>query len=82
MAQEGRTKTYRIYVNGVEKIVDHDVLTYAEVVSLFIAQPVEGTIYAVTFEHAKKPREGDLVEGDVVEIKQNTEFDVDDTGRS
>ncbi|PKQ10127.1 MAG: hypothetical protein CVT69_01350 [Actinobacteria bacterium HGW-Actinobacteria-9] len=82
MTHEDHVKTYRIYVNGVEKDVDHDVLTYGEVVSLFIAQPVEGTIYAVSFEHAKEPKEGELVAGGSVTIKQNTEFDVDDTGRS
>lgn len=82
MAHEDNVKTYRIYVNGVERTVDHDVLTYSEVVSLFIAQPAEGTIYAVSFEHAKEPKEGELVEGGSVTIKQNTEFDVDDTGRS
>ena len=82
MTHEDHVKTYRIYVNGVEKDVDHDVLTYGEVVGLFTAQPVEGTIYAVSFEHAKDPKEGELVEGGCVTIKQNTEFDIDDTGRS
>lgn len=73
---------FKVYVNGVEKTVDHDVLTYDEVVHLFIAQPVEGTIYAVSFEHGKEPKEGELVAGQSMTIKQNTEFDVDDTGRS
>lgn len=82
MTHEDHVKTHRIYVNGVERTIDHDVLTYSEVVSLFIAQPVEGTIYAVSFEHGKDPKEGELVEGGFVTIKQNTEFDVDDTGRS
>jgi hypothetical protein len=82
MEHADKVKTHRIYVNGVEKTVDHDVLTYSEVVGLFIAQPVEGTIYAVSYEHAKEPKEGELVEGRSVTIKQNTEFDVDDTGRS
>lgn len=82
MANEEHGKTYKIHVNGVEKIVEHDLLTYEEVVLLFIAQPVEGTIYAVSFEHAKEPKEGELVAGGSVTIKQNTEFDVDDTGRS
>ena len=82
MAHEDHEKTYKIFVSGVEKTVDHDVLTYDEVVRLFIAQPVEGTIYAVSFERAKDPKEGDLVAGQSVKIKQNTEFDVDDTGRS
>lgn len=80
--QKGNDKHFRIYVNGVEKIVYHDVLTYDEVVQLFIPQPVEGTVYAVSFEHAKEPKEGELVAGQSVTIKQNTEFDVDDTGRS
>lgn len=75
-------KHYRIYVSGVEKTVNHDVLTYDEVVGLFVAQPVEGTVYAVSFEHARDPKEGELVSGQRVTIKQNTEFDVDDTGRS
>lgn len=75
-------KTYKVFVNGAEKVVDHNVLTYDEVVRLFIAEPVPGTIYAVSFEHAEDPKEGDLVEGQSVTIKQNTEFDVDDTGRS
>jgi hypothetical protein len=82
VAHEEHVKTYRVYVNGVEKVVDHEVLTYEEVVHLFIAWPVEGTIYAVSFEHGREPKEGELVAGQSVTIKQNTEFDVDDTGRS
>lgn len=78
----GSEHTYKITVSGVEKIVDHDVLTYDEVVALFIATPVPGTIYAVSFEHAQSPHEGELVAGQSVTIKNNTEFFVDDTGRS
>lgn len=84
MAEEKKdhNKTYKIFVDGVEKTVDHEVLTYEEVLRLFIAEPVEGTIYAITFEHAKDPKTGELLAGQSVTIKQNTEFDVDDTGRS
>lgn len=82
MADEHHTKTFKIYVSGVEKTVDHEVLSYDEVVRLHIPQPVDGTIYAVSFEHGKEPKEGDLVAGQTVTIKNNTEFDVDDTGRS
>lgn len=73
---------YRIYVNGVEKTVDHEVLTYDEVVRLAFPQPTPGTIYTVSFEKAKEPKEGELVAGQTVTIKPETEFDVDDTGRS
>lgn len=82
MADEHHLKSYKVYVNGVDKTVEQEVLTYDEVVRLFVPEPVAGTIYAVSFEHAKEPEEGELVAGGSVEIKQNTEFDVDDTGRS
>ncbi len=82
METEHEAKSYKIYVNGVEKTVPQETLTYDEVVRLFIANPVPGTIYAVSFDHAKEPKEGELVAGQSVVIKQNTEFDVDDTGRS
>lgn len=80
--EDDKQKTFKIYVNGVEKVVDHDVLAYDEVVRLFIAHPVEGTIYAVSYEHGREPKEGELVAGGSVTIKNNTQFDVDDTGRS
>lgn len=82
MANEEHEKSYKVFVNGVEKTVTQDVLTYEQVVHLFTPTPAEGTIYAVSFEHAKEPKDGELVAGQSVEIKNNTEFDVDDTGRS
>lgn len=75
-------KIYRVVVNGVEKSVDHDVLTYDDVVRLAFPQPNPQTIYDVSFEKAKEPKEGELVAGQSVTIKENTEFDVHDTGRS
>jgi hypothetical protein len=82
MANEKPPKNFKIFINGVEKEVDHELLTYEEVVRLFIDPPVEGTIYAVSFEHAREPKEGELVAGGSVTIKNNAQFDVDDTGRS
>jgi len=75
-------KKYRVYVNGTEKTVETNQLSYDDVVVLAFPERTPGTIYSVTFEKAKKPHEGDLVEGQSVEIKDGTEFDVDDTGRS
>lgn len=75
-------KTFQILVNGVEKSVDHDVLSFDEVVRLAFPQPNPETIYNVTFEKAKDPKDGELVAGGSVTIKEHTEFDVDDTGRS
>jgi hypothetical protein len=75
-------KKYKIVVNGVPTTVEKDVLTFDEVVRLAFPEPDPNTIYSVSFEKAKKPKEGDLVSGQSVTIKENTEFDVDDTGRS
>jgi hypothetical protein len=58
------------------------VLSYDEVVRLAFPEPDPQTIYSVSFEKAKHPHEGDLVSGQTVAIKDGTEFDVDDTGRS
>ena len=75
-------KKYRVYVNSIEKIVEKNVLTYDEVVRLAFPEPDPQTVYSVSFEKAKHPHEGDLVSGQTVEVKDGTEFDVDDTGRS
>ncbi len=82
MAEQHHEKTYRVVVNGVESTVDHDLLTYDEVVRLGFPSPDPNTIYSVSFEKAREPKEGELLPGQSVEIKENTEFDVDDTGRS
>ena len=75
-------KTYKVHINGVEKEVDHDVLTFEEIVALAFPDADPNTIFSVTFDKAKEPKEGELVAGQSVTIKNNTEFDVDDTGRS
>ena len=78
----GHEKEYKVVVNGTEKVVTHEVLGFDQVVRLEFPVPVEGTIYLVTFEKAKEPKEGELLEGQSVEIKNGTEFDVTDSGRS
>jgi hypothetical protein len=82
MANDKNEKTYKIHVNGVEHVVDHEVLTFEEVVALAYGEPNPTTIYSVTFSHGKEPKEGELVAGQTVTVKNNTEFDVDDTGRA
>lgn len=82
MAEQHHEKTFRVVVNGTKTTVDHDLLTYDEVVRLGFPSPDPNTIYSVSFEKAEEPKEGELLPGQSVEIKENTEFDVDDTGRS
>jgi len=79
-------KYYTITVNTEPAVVDHDVLTFDELVA--IAFPVRPTgldpDFTVSFEHAKsEPHHGDLPAGGTVTVKKHgTTFDVDHTNRS
>ena len=80
--EDRHEKKYKIVVNGVPTTVEEEVLSFDEVVRLAFPEPNPETIYSVTFEKAKEPKEGELLPGQSVTIKEGTEFDVDDTGRS
>ena len=77
-----KDKDFRIVVNGEHKTVTSEVLGYDEVVQLAFPSGEPNTIYRVTFRKAKHPHEGTLVEGQTVEIKEGTIFDVTPTGKS
>jgi hypothetical protein len=83
---EAPEKHYIIFVNTEPKIVDHDVLTFEELVK--IAFPVLPTgndpQFTVSFEHAKSdPHHGNLKAGGTVTVRKfGTSFDVDHTNRS
>lgn len=82
-AQDLHEKQYRIIINGEEHIVETEVLSYEQVVSLAYPTPPEpNMIYTVTYRKAKEPHEGSLVPGQRVEIKEGTIFDVTPTGKS
>jgi hypothetical protein len=82
VSEEHHERTYKLVVNGTPTDVDREALSFDDVVRLAFPNPDPNTIYSVSFEHAKEPKEGELLPGQSVTIKQNTEFDVDDTGRS
>ena len=79
---QAHDKDYQILVNGSHKTVESETLTFDQVVDLAFPDHDPQTIFSVTFEKAKEPREGELLEGQSVVIKDGTEFDVVDTGRS
>ncbi len=79
---ETRSKTYRIVVNGQPKTATSEILTYDDVVRLAFPNGEPTTIYRVTFRKAEHPHEGTLVEGQTVEIREGTIFDVTPTGKS
>lgn len=78
-------KTVTIIVNGEEKTVEKDELTFEEVVDLaFDPRPTgEMMVFTVTYRrgHGNKP-EGTLTEGDSVKVKDGMIFNVTATDKS
>jgi len=83
---EAPEKHYIIFVNTDPVVVDHDVLTFDELVKIAFPVPPTGLDpeFTVSFEHAKSsPHLGDLkADGEVTVKKFGTTFDVDHTNRS
>jgi hypothetical protein len=79
-------KHYIIIVNTDPFVLDHDVVSFDEIVKLAYPVPPTGQdiVYTVSFEHAKStPHHGDMAEGGKVTVKKHgTTFDVDHTNRS
>lgn len=76
---------FNIVVNGRAKKVDEHDLTFEEVVKLaYPAPPAEGDIiYTVVFHNAEQePKNGTLVVGQSVTIRNGTSFDVKHAVRS
>lgn len=77
---------FAIVVNTDPFIVDHNVLTFDELVKLAYPQPPTGLDpeFTVSFEHAKsQPHHGDLAKNGFVTVKKHgTIFDVGHTNRS
>jgi len=81
----GKDRKFRIIVNLEAKVVTKKVLTFWEVVRLAYPPSADGpqVVYTVTFKKAAGPRrEGTLEEGQKVEIKNGTIFNVRRTDRS
>lgn len=73
-----------IIVNGERKTVPSQVVTYTEVVKLaYPTPPSPDTTFTVTYRNAEEPREGSLVEGQSVKVREEgTIFNVRATGKS
>lgn len=83
MSNEGQTVT--VVVNGQQKTVEKEDLTFNEVVALaFDPVPTgENTMFTITYRrgHGNKP-EGTLTEGESVKAKEGMIFDVTATDKS
>lgn len=76
--------SYHINVNGRDRTVETDILTYDQVVALApnLPPPGDNVAYDVTFTGAVDPKDGDLIAGESVTIKDGTHFVVSPSNRS
>lgn len=83
--QPGHLKQITVVVNGREKKIDDNDLTFVEVVKLAFSDAVfnENTVYTVTYKrgHGDRPA-GSMVEGDTVKVKEGMIFNVIRTDKS
>jgi hypothetical protein len=84
MADHEKEKDFQIVVNGEQKTVQDESVSYEEIVKIaYPTPPAPDTLFTVTFRNAKKPKEGSLVPGQSVEVKKDvTIFNVKATGKS
>jgi len=83
--EEHGPRTFTIIVNGREHKTTTDVVTFAEIVRLAFPNPPTGDNVALTVTYrngASDKREGTLIEGDTVQIRNGTIFNVTATTRS
>ena len=82
-AQESHTKDVTITVNGREKIVEKRKYSFDEIVRLAFPSPNPNFEYAVTYSRGEHPqKEGTLVSGQSVNVKEGMKFDVTETNKS
>ena len=81
----GPSDQFNIVVNGKAKKVDHQILTFDEVVKIaYPTPPAPGDIvYLVTFHNADQvPKDDELIATQSVKIRNGTQFDVKHSFRS
>lgn len=78
-------KEVTIIVNGTQKTVQKDDISFSEIVHLAFENPPygENTLFTITYRrgHGNKP-EGILAEGESVKVKEGMIFDVTATDKS
>jgi len=78
----GEPQPFEIFVNGRQKEVTADVVSFEEIVKLANLPSTPDTIFTVTFKHGIHNQEGSLVAGQKVEIRDGMIFNVTPTNKS
>lgn len=83
--QQEKKKEYSIVVNGRQKTVTTNELSFAEIVALAFDNPPTGqnVLFTITYRrgYGNKP-EGTLIDGEVVKVKDGMIFNVTATDKS
>ena len=84
MSVQGKAHEINIVVNARSKKVDKSELTYNEVVALaFDPVPTgDNIVITVAYRNAEGHTQGTLVQGQTVEVRNGTVFDVTATDKS
>lgn len=79
----GQNKTYKIIVNGRPREISQRKLTYLEVVQLAYPGevPTDQIVFTVTYSNPRG-RDGSMVDGDEVKVKDGMIFNVRKTDKS
>lgn len=84
-AQQEKTKDVTIYVNGRPRTVEKREYTFDEVVRWAYANPRPGPDFEYTVTYSKGPdgkKEGTLVAGQTIKVKEDMVFNVYETNKS
>lgn len=81
---KGHNKEVTIIVNGRQKVVTKDELSFDEIVALAFDSPPTGDniIFTITYRRGHGNKEGTLAQGDTVKIKNGMIFNVTATNKS
>ena len=81
--EEHEKKEYTIIVNSSPKKWPKHEITYDEVIHLAFGNPAPNQAFTVSYSNAEgKKKDGNLVEGEKVQVRDGTSFDVDRTTNS
>jgi hypothetical protein len=81
-ANEDAKTTVTIIVNGRKKEVPKGDLSFSQVVALSGLPNDPNTIFTVTYRRGEGNKEGTLVQGESVKVKEGMIFDVTPTNKS
>jgi hypothetical protein len=78
-----RDKDFKIIVNGRQRTVEGELISFEQVVRLAFPESKPNAVYTVTYSDGpKENREGCMSAGDKVHVKNNMVFNVTETDKS